>query len=235
MSSGPRRPASPAAASIRSCPAGPASSASPKRWRSASRAGARSSCRATFPAAPSGCAQELAAIAAGEFDIVIGTQLVAKGHNFPLLTLVGVLDADIGLTSGDPRAAERTFQLLQQVTGRAGRGDKPGRALVQTWQPEHPVIAALVSGDAERFYEEETRVRELAGLPPFGRLAALVVSATEREAAEGHARAMARVADPPAGVTRPRPGRGAARAHPGPLPLSASSSRPSARSTCRPI
>jgi primosomal protein N' (replication factor Y) len=144
---------------------------------------------------------ELAAIAAGEFDIVIGTQLVAKGHNFPLMTLVGVLDADIGLTSGDPRAAERTFQLLQQVTGRAGRGEKPGRALVQTWQPDHPVIAALVSGDTERFYEEETRVREMAGLPPFGRLASLIVSAVEREAAEAHARAMAKVAEPPAGVT----------------------------------
>ena len=85
-----------------------------------------SCCRATFPAGRSGCASELAAIAAGEFDIVVGTQLVAKGHNFPLLTLVGVLDADIGLTSGDPRAAERTFQLLQQVTGRAGRGEQPG-------------------------------------------------------------------------------------------------------------
>ncbi|WP_230530413.1 primosomal protein N' [Microvirga roseola] len=143
---------------------------------------------------------ELAAIAAGQFDIVIGTQLVAKGHNFPLMTLVGVLDADIGLTSGDPRAAERTFQLLQQVTGRAGRGEKPGRALVQTWQPDHPVIAALVSGDAERFYREETRVREMAGLPPFGRLASLIVSATEREAAEGHARAMALAAEPPPGV-----------------------------------
>jgi primosomal protein N' (replication factor Y) len=112
-----------------------------------------------------------------------------------------VLDADIGLTSGDPRAAERTFQLLQQVTGRAGRGEKPGRALLQTWQPEHPVIGALVSGDAERFYAEETRVRELAGLPPFGRLAALVVSAVERDAAEAHARAMATVADPSPGVT----------------------------------
>jgi primosomal protein N' (replication factor Y) (superfamily II helicase) len=144
---------------------------------------------------------ELAAIAAGAFDIVIGTQLVAKGHNFPLMTLVGVLDADIGLTSGDPRAAERTFQLLQQVTGRAGRGEKPGRALVQTWQPDHPVIAALVSGDAERFYDEETRVRALAGLPPFGRLASLIVSAAEREAAEAHARAMALVAEPPPGVT----------------------------------
>jgi primosomal protein N' (replication factor Y) (superfamily II helicase) len=153
-----------------------------------------------FPGGTERLRAELAAIAAGEFDIVIGTQLVAKGHNFPLLTLVGVLDADIGLTSGDPRAAERTFQLLQQVTGRAGRGDRPGRALVQTWQPDHPVIAALISGDAERFYREETRVRELAGLPPFGRLAALVVSAAERDAAEGHARAMAQVADPPPGV-----------------------------------
>jgi primosomal protein N' (replication factor Y) len=117
------------------------------------------------------------------------------------MTLVGVLDADIGLTSGDPRAAERTFQLLQQVTGRAGRGEKPGRALVQTWQPEHPVIAALISGDAERFYSEETRVREMAGLPPFGRLAALVISAAEREAAEAHARGMAQVSEPPPGVT----------------------------------
>lgn len=154
-----------------------------------------------FPGGTERLRTELAAIAAGEVDIVIGTQLVAKGHNFPLMTLVGVLDADIGLTSGDPRAAERTFQMLQQVTGRAGRGEKPGRALVQTWQPDHPVIAALVSGDAERFYEEETRVREMAGLPPFGRLASLVVSATEREAAEAHARAMALVAEPPPGVT----------------------------------
>ncbi len=154
-----------------------------------------------FPGGAERLRSELAAIAAGEVELVVGTQLVAKGHNFPLLTLVGVLDADIGLTSGDPRAAERTFQLLQQVTGRAGRGEKPGRALLQTWQPEHPVIGALVSGDAERFYAEETRVRELAGLPPFGRLAALVVSAVERDAAEAHARAMATVADPSPGVT----------------------------------
>jgi primosomal protein N' (replication factor Y) len=154
-----------------------------------------------FPGGTERLRQELAAIAAGEFDIVVGTQLVAKGHNFPLMTLVGVLDADIGLTSGDPRAAERTFQLLQQVTGRAGRGDKPGRALVQTWQPDHPVLAALISADAERFYREETRVREMAGLPPFGRLAALIVSANEREDAEGHARGMAQVAEPPPGVT----------------------------------
>ena len=154
-----------------------------------------------FPGGAERLRQELAAIADGRFDIVIGTQLVAKGHNFPQLTLVGVLDADIGLTSGDPRASERTFQLLQQVTGRAGRGDKPGRALVQTYQPDHPVIAALLSGDAARFYEEEARARENAGLPPFGRLASLIVTANERDQAEAHARAMALAADPPGGVT----------------------------------
>jgi len=154
-----------------------------------------------FPGGTERLRQELTAIANGEFDIVIGTQLVAKGHNFPMMTLVGVLDADIGLTSGDPRASERTFQLLQQVTGRAGRGEGTGRALVQTYQPEHPVIAALISGDAERFYAEEARAREGAGLPPYGRLAALVISATEREQAEEHARALARVAEPPGGVT----------------------------------
>jgi primosomal protein N' (replication factor Y) len=154
-----------------------------------------------FPGGTERLRQELMAIANGEFDIVIGTQLVAKGHNFPMMTLVGVLDADIGLTSGDPRASERTFQLLQQVTGRAGRGEGTGRALVQTYQPEHPVLAALISGDAERFYAEEARAREGAGLPPYGRLAALVISAPEREQAEEHARALARVAAPPPGVT----------------------------------
>jgi primosomal protein N' (replication factor Y) len=153
-----------------------------------------------FPGGTERLRQELAAVADGAFDLVIGTQLVAKGHNFPKLTLVGVLDADIGLTSGDPRAAERTFQMLQQVTGRAGRGERPGRALVQTWQPEHPVIAALISGEAERFYAEEARVREEAGLPPFGRLAALVISANEREAAEAYGRELAQAAEPPPGV-----------------------------------
>jgi primosomal protein N' (replication factor Y) len=153
-----------------------------------------------FPGGTERLRQELSAIAAGEFDIVIGTQLVAKGHNFPNMTLVGVLDADIGLTSGDPRASERTFQLLQQVAGRAGRGIGTGRALVQTYQPEHPVIAALVSGEAERFYREETAARQAAGLPPFGRLAALVVSAAERDKAEEHARSLARVADVPDSV-----------------------------------
>jgi len=138
--------------------------------------------------------QELDAIAKGACDIVIGTQLVAKGHNFPLLSLVGVIDADVGLSTGDPRAAERTFQVLQQVTGRAGRFGRTGRALVQTWEPDHPVIRALLSGEAERFYSEETEQRRRARLPPFGRLAALIVSGKDRASAEAHARALIRAA-----------------------------------------
>ena len=145
-----------------------------------------------FPGGTERLRRELDEIARGACDIVIGTQLVAKGHNFPQLTLVGVVDADVGLSNGDPRAAERTFQLLQQVTGRAGRGARPGRGLVQTWQPGHPVIRALISGDGERFYAEETRQRQLAGLPPFGRLAALIVSGNDRASAETHARALVR-------------------------------------------
>jgi primosomal protein N' (replication factor Y) len=153
-----------------------------------------------FPGGTERLRAELDAVSRGEADIVIGTQLVAKGHNFPHMTMVGVLDADIGLTSGDPRAAERTFQLLQQVTGRAGRGAKPGRAFVQTYQPDHPVLAALVSGEAERFYREETTAREAAGMPPFGRLAALIVSAAKREEAEAHARELARLSEPSTGI-----------------------------------
>ena len=147
-----------------------------------------------FPGGMERLRRELDEIAKGAFDIVIGTQLVAKGHNFPGMTLVGVIDADVGLSNGDPRAAERTFQLLQQVTGRAGRGDRPGRGLVQTYQPDHPVIRAIVSGDSERFYREETESRQRAGLPPFGRLAALVVSGNDRASAEAHGRALVRAA-----------------------------------------
>jgi primosomal protein N' (replication factor Y) len=138
--------------------------------------------------------RELDEVAKGSFDLVIGTQLVAKGHNFPHLTLVGVVDADLGLGSGDPRAAERTFQLLAQVTGRAGRGDKPGTALIQTYQPEHPVMRALLCGDPEEFYAQEIALRERAGLPPFGRLAALIVSGRDATSVEAHARALARAA-----------------------------------------
>lgn len=137
---------------------------------------------------------ELDAIARGEADIVIGTQLVAKGHNFPNMTLVGVVDADLGLANGDPRAAERTFQLLSQVTGRAGRTGKKSVGLLQTYQPDHPVMRAIVSGDAEAFYTREIEERERSGLPPYGRLGALIISAGTRAEAENHARALRRAA-----------------------------------------
>ncbi|MDR3494566.1 MAG: primosomal protein N' [Ancalomicrobiaceae bacterium] len=179
--------------------------------------------------------EELAAVARGEADIVIGTQLVAKGHNFPKLTLVGVVDADLGLAHGDPRAAEKTFQLLQQVTGRAGRAarstdderraarstddghraarptdderraarstdDENGyaggaaRGLLQTYAPGHPVIRAIVAGDREGFYAHEIEERRVVGLPPFGRLAGIVVSADDREQAASLAQALGRSA-----------------------------------------
>ncbi|QND51042.1 primosomal protein N' [Phyllobacterium sp. 628] len=137
---------------------------------------------------------ELDAIARGEADIIIGTQLVAKGHNFPNMTLVGVVDADLGLANGDPRAAERTFQLLNQVTGRAGRTGKKSLGLLQTYQPDHPVMRAIVSGDADAFYTKEIEERERSGLPPYGRLGALIISAGTRAEAENHARALRRAA-----------------------------------------
>ena len=143
---------------------------------------------------------ELEAIANGEADIVVGTQLVAKGHNFPNMTLVGVVDADLGLANGDPRAAERTFQLLSQVTGRAGRTGRKSLGLIQTYQPDHPVMRAIVSGDAEAFYDEEIAARERAALPPFGRLAGIIVSAASRAEAEGHARALRRAAPDAPGI-----------------------------------
>jgi primosomal protein N' (replication factor Y) len=136
--------------------------------------------------------EELGAIARHRVDLVVGTQLVTKGHHFPDLTLVGVVDADLGLGTGDPRAAERTFQLLDQVTGRAGRGARPGRGLVQTYDAGHPVMRALAAGEREAFYAAEAAARAEAALPPFGRLACIVVSAPDRATAEGHARALAR-------------------------------------------
>ncbi len=119
---------------------------------------------------------QIEAIAQGEADIIIGTQLVAKGHNFPLLTLVGVIDADLGLQGSDLRAAERTFQLMRQVAGRAGRGDKPGLALLQTHQPDHAVIRAILAGDEEGFWRAEAAERQAAGVPPFGRMAGVILS-----------------------------------------------------------
>jgi len=140
-------------------------------------------------------------IAAGEADIVIGTQIVTKGHHFPGLTLVGVVDGDLGLAHGaDPRAAERTFQLLHQVTGRAGRAAAAGRGLVQTYCPEHPVMSAIITGDRAAFLEREIAIRQRGLLPPFGRLAALIVSAREKGAAEAYAREIARRAPPSARI-----------------------------------
>ncbi len=122
---------------------------------------------------------EIETIASGGADLIIGTQLVAKGHNFPLLTLVGVIDADLGLQGSDLRAAERTFQLMRQVAGRAGRADKPGQALMQTYQPEHPVIRAILSGDEQDFWTAEAGERRAAGVPPYGRLAGIILSSTD--------------------------------------------------------
>ncbi len=137
---------------------------------------------------PARAAEFVAAMEARAIDIVIGTQLVTKGYHFPDLTLVGVVDADLGLAGGDLRAAERSFQQIQQVAGRAGRGDKPGRVLVQTHDPQAPVIDALVSGDAPGFYAAETQARHEAAMPPFGRLAAIIVSAEDSSQAEAVAR-----------------------------------------------
>ena len=134
--------------------------------------------------------EELDGVAEGRFDIIIGTQLVAKGHHFPKLNLVGIVDADLGLANGDPRAAERTFQLLHQVAGRRPRG-RAGQGFLQTHQPEHPVMRALISGDRDAFYDTEIAQRESAGYPPFGRLAALIVSGADKHEDGSHARKLA--------------------------------------------
>ena len=123
--------------------------------------------------------EQIGLIAAGAADIIIGTQIVAKGHNFPLLTLVGVIDADLGLQGSDLRAAERTFQLMRQVAGRAGRAERRGVALLQTFQPEHPVIRAILGGDEESFWRAEAEERRAAGVPPYGRMAGIILSSPD--------------------------------------------------------
>ncbi len=133
-------------------------------------------------------------------DVLVGTQVVAKGHHFPMLTLVGVIDADLGLAGGDLRAAERTFQLLSQVSGRAGRADRPGRALLQTYMPEHPVMAALAGGDKQAFLASESESRRNFGMPPFGRLAALIVSGRDLAAVEDTAARLRRAAPGARGI-----------------------------------
>jgi len=143
---------------------------------------------------PAKAAEFVGRMESREIDIVIGTQLVTKGYHFPNLTLVGVVDADLGLAGGDLRAAERSFQQIAQVAGRAGRGEKKGRVLVQTHEPSAPVISALVSGDSESFYAAETEARRGAAMPPFGRLAGIIVSSEDLKEATETARAIGRAA-----------------------------------------
>ncbi|GGO94307.1 primosomal protein N' [Stakelama pacifica] len=143
---------------------------------------------------PARAAEFVRRMEAGEIDIVIGTQLVTKGYHFPNLTLVGVIDADLGLEGGDLRAAEKTFQQIMQVSGRAGRGEKPGTVYIQTHSKDAPVMQALVTGDAESFYAAETDARRDADAPPFGRYAAIIVSSEDKEAAQLTATAIARAA-----------------------------------------
>lgn len=142
--------------------------------------------------------EAIATISAGETDIIIGTQLVAKGHNFPRLTLVGVIDADLGLQGADLRAAERSFQLMRQVAGRAGRvgGEARGLALLQTHQPEHPVIRAILSGRDEEFWDAEAAQRQAVGMPPFGRLAGIILSHPDQPVVEDYARELVRRSAP---------------------------------------
>ncbi len=132
----------------------------------------------------------VSAVEQGAVDVIVGTQLVTKGFHFPELTLVGVVDADLGLEGGDLRAAERSYQQIAQVAGRAGRGAKPGEVLIQTRHPEAAVIAALAAGDRDAFYEAETEARRHAGAPPFGRWAAIIVSSEDEAEAKEAARAL---------------------------------------------
>ena len=143
---------------------------------------------------PAKAAEFVGRMEAGDIDIVVGTQLVTKGYHFPNLTLVGVVDADLGLSGGDLRAAERTFQQIRQVSGRAGRGAKPGHVFIQTHSPKAGVMRALVEGDADAFYEAETESRREAGAPPFGRYAAIIVSSEDQAAAAETARLIGRAA-----------------------------------------
>ncbi|MGN6515810.1 MAG: primosomal protein N' [Rhizomicrobium sp.] len=140
------------------------------------------------------------AMAKREIDVVIGTQIMAKGHHFPQLTLVGVVDADLGGADGDMRARERTFQLLHQVSGRAGRAEKPGLVLLQTRNPQDAVMKALASGDRDAFYEQERGFRERAATPPFGRLAAVILSGSDGETVRDIGRQLAKAAPSARGV-----------------------------------
>lgn len=149
---------------------------------------------------PTKAAALMRMVAEREVDLVIGTQIIAKGHNFPHLTLVGVIDADLGLHGGDLRAAERTYQLMSQVSGRAGRGEKPGRVYLQTYDPDRLVMDALRSGDRQSFLAAETEDRRQSGMPPFGRLAALILSGRDQAAVMTKVQELARSAPHQEGV-----------------------------------
>ncbi len=140
-------------------------------------------------------------VAKGDCNLVIGTQLVAKGHHFPHLTLVGVVDADLALESSDPRGAERTWALMVQVAGRSGRGKKPGQALIQTYLPEHPLMQALAKGDRDGYLTQEKALRASAGLPPYGRLAAVIVSGRDVPETERFVRQLGKLTPLAEGVT----------------------------------
>jgi primosomal protein N' (replication factor Y) len=150
---------------------------------------------------PSKAAELVRQIQEREIDLIIGTQIIAKGHHFPDLTLVGVVDADLGLNGGDLRAAERTFQLLHQVAGRAGRGAKPGQVYLQTYDPDRPVMQALVHADRAGFLAAEAEEREIAGMPPYGRLAAVIVAGSKEAEVEALTRDLARSIPHLEGVT----------------------------------
>lgn len=151
-------------------------------------------------AGPVAAANMIRRMEEGEIDLLIGTQMITKGYHFPKLTLVGVVDADLGLTGGDLRAAERTYQLLSQVAGRAGRAERPGRVLLQTVEPAHPVMKAMVSGDRDGFLQAEMEARRSAAMPPFSRLAAVIVSSADEGAARATAAALGRSAPRDNGV-----------------------------------
>jgi len=143
---------------------------------------------------PRAVADLVARVQDHEVDLLIGTQIMAKGHHFPMLTLVGVIDGDLGLSGGDLRASERTFQMLHQVAGRAGRAERPGRVLLQTFDPTHPVMQAMVAHDRDGFLALQKAERSSHRMPPFGRLAALIVSAPDADQADQTAAALARAA-----------------------------------------
>ena len=149
---------------------------------------------------PQAAAALTQAMAEQRIDVLIGTQIVAKGYHFPMLTLVGVVDADLGLTGGDLRAAERTYQLVHQVGGRSGRAERAGRVVIQTFMPDQPVMKALAEGNRDRFLEAEATARRAARLPPFGRLAAVIVSAADPDSSDFVAQALSRAAPQLPGV-----------------------------------